>query len=356
MIREHRVLALCLTGILAVAACSGSATPAPTAVPTAAGASVAPGSSATPAAAASPVTATITLGFPTALDTSHLPTYVAVDEMNKAGWHITMTGFSAPEVMTAANGSGQIEFGVGATTAALTAIQAGAKMHIIATEQHTAWDIVSTTAITKCDDLATARWGLNSPGGATTSYANYWIQGNCSAASQAAIKPLYISGSGTRAAAMVAGQLDASLETPLDFVTIDSQAPGKFHVLVDFGKDPGLAQYLTNTVSVNDAYAAAHPDVVVAFLKGLMQGYKDAQSNPALMAAAAAEHQITYTDATKAAALAEFASGVYDPTLAMNDASVNFTLQFSVKYGGLKLGLTSAQVANTTFLQQASTP
>lgn len=351
MIRERRVLAFCLTAVLAVAACGGSATANPTAAPTSAGASATPA-----AAAATPVTGTIKLGFTSSPDSSHMPTLLAVDELNKVGWHATTTFFTTPEVAFGALAAGDVDIVDGATTAALSAIQAGAKIHVIGLESLIAWDVVATNALTKCDDLVGKRWGLNSPGGVTTALADYWIQNNCSAASQTAIKPIYISGSEVRASAMVAGQLDATMETPLDDVNINTQAPGKFHVLVNFAADPTLKGYLSTTFVVNDAFATAHPEVVVAFLKGLIKGYKDAQANPSLMAAPAKENNITYDAPTQAAIVLEFQQGIYDPTLAFTDAAMNFTIQFGVKYGGIALGLSAAQVDNTSFLQQASTP
>lgn len=355
MIRERRVLALCLTAVLGAAACGGAATSPSAATPSAVAATAAAGSVA-PAPSASPVTATIGIGFPTAADASHLPTLLAIDEMNAAGWKITPTFFSAPEVDAAAVASGQVEFAIGAPPSLFSAIQAGAKIHIIAAELGTAWDVVTSTDITNCDGLVDKRWALNSPGGATTSYANYWLQSNCSADSQAKIKPIYIPGSQNREAAMVAGQIDATLLTPFDIVNIDAAAPGKFHTLADFASDPSLKNYKSAIFAVNDDFAAAHPEVVVAFLKGLLKANADAASDPTLLTKPAQEQNITYDAAAQAAIALMIKGGVYDPTLALTDESVSFMVQFSQKYGNLNPGLTTEQVADFTFLQQASTP
>jgi ABC-type nitrate/sulfonate/bicarbonate transport system substrate-binding protein len=353
MIRERRILALCLTAVLAAAACSGTATPTPT---TAATATPGSGATATPAPSATPVTATIGIGFPTPADASHLPTLLAIDEMNAAGWKITPTFFSAPEVDLAALASGQIQIAVGAAVSAFSAIQAGAKIHLIGAEQGTAWDVVATNAITKCDDMVGHVWALNSPGGSTTSYANYWLQNNCSADSQAKIKPIYISGSQNREAAMVAGQVEASLLTPFDIVVLNGAAPGKFHTVADFGSDPSLKNYKSSIFAVNDDYAKAHPEVVVAFLKGLLKAYADSAADPSKLATPAQEQNITFDATTQAAVALEIKGGVYDPTLALTDESVSFMVQFSQKYGNVKPGLTTSQVADFSFLQQASAP
>jgi ABC-type nitrate/sulfonate/bicarbonate transport system substrate-binding protein len=359
MIRDRRVLAFCLTAVLGIAACSGTATsPSPSAVTPTAPPPSTSGSAAPPpsASASSAVTATIALGFPTAADASHLPTLLAIDELNAAGWNITPTFFSAPEVEAAALASGQVQFVTGAPPSLFSAIQAGGKMHLIASELGTAWDVVTTTDITNCDGLVGKHWALNSPGGATTSYANYWLQSNCTADSQAKIKPVYINGSQNRQAAMVAGQIDASLLTPFDIVNLDAQAPGKFHTLADFGSDPSLKNYKSAIFAVNDDYATAHPDVVVAFLKGLMKANADAIADPTKLSAPAAKQNITYDANAQTAIGLMQKGGVYDPTLALTDASVSFMVQFSQKYGNLPLGLTTDQVANFTYLQQAATP
>jgi ABC-type nitrate/sulfonate/bicarbonate transport system substrate-binding protein len=353
MIRERRILALCLTGLLALAACSGTATPTPT---TAATGTPGAGATATPAPSATPVTATLNFGFATAADPSHLPTLLGIQEMNAAGWKISPTFFDTPETDIAALASGQVPIAVGAPVSMLTAIQAGAKIHIIAAEQGTAWDVVAVNAIAKCDDLVGKVWALNSAGGATTSYANYWLQNNCSADSQSKIKPIYISGSETRAAAMIAGRVDATLLTPFDIVNLNAQAAGKFHTVADFGSDPSLKNYKSSVFGVNDDFAAAHPDVVVAFLKGMIKAYGDASKDVTVLGPAAQANNLTFDTGTQQALGLMFSGGVYDTGLALTDSSVSFIVQFSQKYGALNPGLTTSQVANFTFLQQASAP
>ena len=278
MIRQRRVLALGLTAVLAVSACGSSATPTPTQAPP-----TAPGATPTPAPSPTPVTATITVGFPSPADNTHVPTFLAIDDLNAAGWHVTPTFFSGPEVDAAALAAGQIQFMVNASIPDFSAIQAGGKMHIIGKEQGTAWAVVVANDITSCDGLVGKRWALNSPGGSTTSYANYWIKTNCSADSQSKIQPIYISGSQNREAAMVAGQLDGSLLGPEDIVNLNQAAPGKFHVLADFASDPSMGGFVASTFVVNDDYATAHPEVVVAFLQALLKAYSDASKDVSVL-------------------------------------------------------------------------
>ncbi len=354
MSRKRTFPALLVAAGLVLAACSGTASPSPSPTPTAPPASAGESMAASEAPSATAVTGSIGIGYPSEADSGDTPSILAINRLNQAGWTIKPTFFAQPETDFAAVSKGDIQIAIGSTSAALAAIQAGGKFHVIGTQEGVAWSVVGTNDVTKCDDLVGKRWALHSPAGVTTGYATFWIQNNCSADSQSKIEPVYIPGSENREAALFAGQIDATLLDAGTWADLNAKAPGKFHVIADLAADPTLKQLNSSIISVNDDYWSQHPEVVVAYLKALSQAYADAKADPTILDAAAASQNVQWNDTVRQGVVGEFSSGALDPTLSITPESMNLNLQFYTKYSSLKPGLTVDQVANFDALQQAS--
>jgi len=334
MVRERGVLALAIAGVLAVAA-----------APIASAQSEAPASGG--------VTATIAVGYPSDADAGDTPSILAINRLNEQGWQITPTFFDKPETDFGALAANQIQIGIGSTSAALLAQAAGAKYHIIGTQEGIAWLVVGKTEINSCDDLNGKRWALHSPAGVTTGYANFWVKANCSPDVQAALQPQFIQGSDNREAALLADQIDATLLDVGTFADIQQKAPGKFHAIADLAQDPGLAGVSSSIVAVNDDYWAQNPQVVVSFLKGMMQAYADAKADPSLLDAAAASQNVAWNDVVKQSVVEELESGALDPSLAITPEGMQNNITFYETNSSLPPGLTPDTVANFEPLQQA---
>lgn len=355
MSHERPVLALMLTAVLTVAACSGAA-PSASAPAVSAPAASAPAASGGQSAAASAtaVTASLAVGYPSQADAGDTPSILAINTLNSQGWTIKPTFFAQPETDFAAVAKGDIQIGIGSASAALLAIQAGGKFHIIGTQEGVAWLVVGTDAVQSCADLAGKRWALHSPAGVTTGYANFWIQNNCAADVQEKIKPVFIPGSENREAALLAGQIDATLLDSETFADLNAKAANKFHVIGDLSKDPTMKALTSSVISVNDDYWSQHPEVVVAFLKGMQDAYAAAKADLTKLDAAAASQNVQWNDTIRTGVGQEFDSGALDPTLAITPEGMNLNLQFYTKYSNLKPGLTVEQAANFDALKQAS--
>lgn len=345
-------LALVVSAGLAVTACSGTtASPTASAPPASAPAGSASGSG---GASSGPVTGSIGVGYPSQADAGDTPSILAINTLNQQGWTIKPTFFAQPETDFAAVAKGDIQIAIGSASAALLAIQAGGKFHIIGNQEGVAWLVVGNDSVQSCADLASKRWALHSPAGVTTGYANFWIQNNCAADVQANIKPVFIPGSENREAALLANQIDATLLDSETFADLSAKAPNKYHVIGDLSKDPTMKALSSSIISVNDDYWNQHPEVVVAFLKGMMKAYTDAKADLTKLDDAAKSQNVQWNDTIRTGVGQEFDSGALDPSLAITPEGMNLNLQFYTKYSNLKPGLTVEQSANFDPLKQAS--
>jgi ABC-type nitrate/sulfonate/bicarbonate transport system substrate-binding protein len=284
------------------------------------------------------------VGFPTTPDFDDLMTVAAVDRLNQQGWNVEPVFFNDPETAFAALARDDTQIGFGAAAAALEAIQSGASIKFTAQQQGGAgWAVVAREGINACDDLADVRFALNSTGGATTSYAQFWISEECSPEAAEQIEPIYIPGSENRAAALTSGQIDATLLTPGDIAALETQAPGEFHVVVDFGQtDLGLLN--SSVIAVNESFLTDNRDTVVEFLTTAIEVYREAAEDPGILQPYAEEQQVAWNDNVAEALAGQFERGEFDTELTINDETVSFTIGFFTEYGDLDAGLEAAQI------------
>jgi ABC-type nitrate/sulfonate/bicarbonate transport system substrate-binding protein len=293
------------------------------------------------------------VGFPTTPDFDDLMTLAAVERLKKIGWKIEPVFFNDPETAFAALARGDTQLGFGAAASALESIQSGAKIKLIAQQQGGApWAIVAKNEITACDQLADVRFALNSTGGTTTGYFKYWIAEQCSPEAAARIKPLYIPGSENRAAALTAGQIDATLLTPGDIALLEGRSPGQFHTMVDFS-DTGLGQLNSSVIAANESYISGNRNTIVRFLATMMKVYREAAADPGMLREYAERQQVQWSDQVAEALRQQFENNEFIPELTITEETVSFTIDFFTKYGGLDAGLQAGQIMDDSVRKEA---
>jgi NitT/TauT family transport system substrate-binding protein len=264
---------------------------------------------------------------------------LAFERLNARGWDIENVFFSNPETEFGALAQGDVQMGAGAVTAALSSIQAGAKLKIVGEQQAVPWAIVANEKVTSCDDLATTVFAVHSPGGTTTTFPLYWKETACSAEAAAAISPIYVEGSENRAAALLAGEIDSTLLGPGDIAFLEREAPGRFHVLVDFSADASLDNLNSSVFVFTDEYLSTNVDAAAEILKEIAAVYAEAKADPSILAETAAAQQLTFGDAEQQVLRYQLETGTMDPNLSVTPESIAFTIDYFVKYGGVKPGL-----------------
>jgi NitT/TauT family transport system substrate-binding protein len=301
-----------------------------------------------------PVTADLRFGFPSEPDLRDTVLLLAFERLNERGWSIEPVFFAQPETEIAALVQGDIELGTGASPAPLAAIQGDSDLRIVAatTNGTAAWFMVGTADMETCDDLVGQPFALHSAGGSTTAYANFWVDQNCSPEAQDQIEPFFIAGAENRAAAMLRGEVAATLLEREHIEFLESESPGAFKVLGAFGDEPEIADLNTDVITANGAFLAENQAVVVELLAELARAYADAEDDPEILRAVAEEYQL-WDESSPDTIRELYESGVFDPELTMTEDSLVATLAFLEEYQGLSPGLTVDQVADLEPLQLA---
>ncbi len=362
--------------ILAIAtACAPAAPPAPTAAPPKPAATAAPTAqpatspAASPAAkpAASPAATqaaarpedikvpkpsgnlNIKLGDTAALTYSDLGFALTAERLNKEGWKLERLSFAQTELSVEALAKGDVQFTNVASNLVMAAIQKGAKVTMVANAQANEWVVVSKADLKKCEDLNGKRVAYHSEGAVSTTMLKTWITATCKGTPQY----LVIAGSENRAVALMNGQIDATPLKTSDWVRINAEQPGKFHLLVSFAE--GLADLATEPYATNVDWLQKNRDVAVAFFAELLKTHRMLASNPKLIEEAAPRLLEEKIDpkALPEAIRAYQAIDIFPVNGGLTPKKVEGTIKFFEESGVLQPGLTVDKVADLSVLEDA---
>jgi NitT/TauT family transport system substrate-binding protein len=271
---------------------------------------------------------------------NNMPMYMTIDRLNAQGWKIEPITFASVEVATESVSKGETQIGHGSADSALLAIQKGARMTLLGHRNLNEWVLTSKAEIQRCQDLTGKKVAHHSPGDSLLPMLRPYLDG-CGA------KPelLVISGSENRAAALLAGQIDASPTEMGDWVNIDTQAPGKFRILVNFAES--LPDLLIGTYNANTDWLQREQAVATAFFAEQVKTHRMVAANPNLLT----EPTMKYVPAIKAEALPKVIKAYMDVTsfplnAALTQQQIDYTIKYHTDGGRLQPGLTADKVWN----------
>jgi ABC-type nitrate/sulfonate/bicarbonate transport system substrate-binding protein len=292
----------------------------------------------------------IKIGYSSQLQFIYLPTYMTAERLNKEGWNIQHVHFTATELNSEAAAKGEVQLADGASNSALLATQQGQPVHMLAEYTINDWVVVSKTELKTCADLNGKRVAYHSEGAVSTAMLKVWVKNECNGSPNY----LVISGSTNRANAMLSGQIDATVLFLSDFVSINQQAPGKFHVQKTFAE--GLPDLMANTVLGNPAWLQANRDVAVAFFAEVLKSNRIANANPGLLEETARRllPEIP-ADVMKEIVREYVARDIFPPNGGLTQKKVEGTIKFFEEAGQIKPGLTVQQTSNPGILDAAYT-
>lgn len=356
--RSFRALApagVALVALLLISACARAAPAAAPAAPPAAQPSAAAAGEGAPPSPPSIIEAsapqgnrpTVKLAFSSSPGFTDLPMLVALERMTAMGYGTESVNFHASEIAIESTSKNDTQIGGGSTFTVFTADSKGAKLKLTSLRNSNEWVIASTNDITRCSDLQGKRLAIHSEGAVSTAMLKVWLKDNCP---QTQPTNLVISGSDNRAAALAAGQIDASPLELASMIDLELKFPGKYRRLADFSS--GLPQLADSGVYVNGDFLANNRAAVVDFVTQQVQVHRDAKQNPQLLKDAVQK----YTPALAANADAiikgyETING-FDVNGGLTPEKVSYTLDFFVTAGLLRPGLTSEQVSDLSILNE----
>jgi ABC-type nitrate/sulfonate/bicarbonate transport system substrate-binding protein len=297
--------------------------------------------------ASSPGRPVIRVGYSTLPDFGDLPSVIAHTELTRQGFDIQVVYFALSEIGAEALARGEVDVASGSTRAYWSAAARGAPVRAVMEHVANEHRLVTTNGVQHCRELAGLRVGLQSEGGAGTALWRAFVAEACPGLDA---QILLIPHSESRAAALLSNKLHAAVVEQAVVAWLEERAPGRFQVLENFAaRWPGIK---TSAVFVNDAFAAAHPDRVHAYVRARLDVHRRAAADPAVIGEEAARQfgpsaDLSLTVARYHADRAWAADGGMAP------ADVEHTLRFLTEFSGFPPGFTTDRAADLRFLMGA---
>lgn len=344
-----------LPGLLALAsmlilACAAPAAPTPTSPPVSKPTAPPP---AAPTAAPTPkpeakAPVTIRVAYPSQADFEDVPSLIAAERLSARAYKVETTFFAQPELAIEAISRGSADIGNGSARTYLKAIQKGSPIKVIAEQAGNSWSVLAVRSIRACADLDGKRLAIHSEGAVSTAMLRAYLQKQCP---QAKPNMVVIPGSENRAAALLAGQIDATPAELADVVQVLAKRPDDFHVMANFAKDvPELKATLlyASTRIIGEA-----PSAVQDYVETVVQVHRDINRNPKLLEEAAPKYLSIAKELLPDVVKAHMAANAFDPNGGLNSAAMEFSIKFFTETGDLDPGLTVSQTTDLSFLEKA---
>jgi NitT/TauT family transport system substrate-binding protein len=266
-----------------------------------------------------------------------IPRLMAIDVLKEEGYTVTLQAYNDSALIPAAMQREDIEIGDSTSNQAWTAITKGLDVRSVVGLANMTFYFVTKPDVQTCRDLDGRSIAFSNRTSVGYVMFDDYLKQKCPGASPQIV---LISDSHNRIAALQSGNVDGAYLEIEDWLQLDSQAPGKFRVLVDFAKEFPKVQY--STFTVRRAWAQQNPEIVKDFIRALLAAHRRLVGNSGLLRDAIVKYLSVDTAAAQYSANAITPLKVWD----VNGALTTENLQYSIDYFEVKSSLQSGTKVN----------
>jgi ABC-type nitrate/sulfonate/bicarbonate transport system substrate-binding protein len=227
----------------------------------------------------------IKIGETSGMSFSRLPSRVTDDRLRAKGWKIETVGLKGIDLIAEAVSSGTVQLGRFQILDVFRAIDKGGRLTLILEDRPDEFVMIARKGITKCSELNGKRYGVQNIGAPYALLSEKWMRERCGA------KPslLVISGGENRIVALMNGQLDATSVQLSDWITLNSERPNEFPIMMKFSEElPGL---LAGVLVANKPWLEKNTEVATAYAAEVLLDNRRISSDPKPLEAAAKKYQ-----------------------------------------------------------------
>jgi NitT/TauT family transport system substrate-binding protein len=285
-------------------------------------------------------TTTVKMAFDSQPDIGDLPALVAMQTMRAQGYDINPLVVNGSSVTANAVSTGGAQLGSLNGISVFQAVLHGSPFVMFGEKYTNEEVLVAKSSITSIGQLNNKTVNVQSPNATSASLVLYTEKTN-----HLHINFVYQPNSASRAAALVAGQVDAS---PLELDDVDkilSGTNGAYHVLISYDKD--LPWILGNVFFTNKTFLSQHKSIARKFMAELAKSDAAAYANPDAYIARYGNLLKGYEPAVLKRSMEESAAGhIWGSNGSINEQDIAKTLNFD-KVGGLITGAQSTKLAGS---------
>ncbi len=298
-----------------------------------------------PTPAARMTITTIRVGFPTAPDPADVPSLLAHELLRAEGYTVEQIPFESSELQVAAMANGELDFSNGSTRTHWAAVAQGADIIMLMQQSANEWSLVTSAGLDSCSELNGKKFGVQSSGSMSNALLQAYFKLYCP---DAAPELLYISGSENRAVALQAGELDGTLAEIAEQLELETQAPDKFPILINYSS--ALPNLKTTGIYTSDEFATANPQVVRDYLKAVLTVYRNLHQDPQPLYDMLESQLQMSPEQARQVGDEYLHRRIWDPNGGLSQDDITYSLEFFQEMGSVPKGLDPAKLINTAYL------
>jgi ABC-type nitrate/sulfonate/bicarbonate transport system substrate-binding protein len=288
---------------------------------------------------------TLKIGHPSAIGVYDVPTEMTHERLNKQGWKIESVPFTRTDLNIQALTQSTVQMSIALSIDPLRAVEKGSKIKWLMENTPGEFVMIAKKEIAKCENLSGTKFAIHGETSGTSVAAKKWILNVCEASPNIMVLP----GGENRIIALRNGQIDATLVQLSDWLNLDAQAPGRFHVIVSAGP----FNISGSGLWANNDWLERNREIATAYIAETLKTFRMIRANPKLIESAT----LTYVPDTKPEALPATVKAYREigawPQNGGDSSMLEDAIRFFTEQGELKPGIDSKQIVSMANLQTA---
>jgi ABC-type nitrate/sulfonate/bicarbonate transport system substrate-binding protein len=266
--------------------------------------------------------------------------------LNSHGWNLKSVEFTRTDLNVQALAQGTIQVANSQVMDPVRAIQKGAKLFFLMENNGGEFLMIAKKEIKDCKEIDGKRFAIHGEAATTSLAVKLWLLNECKVNPKIVVIP----GGENRIVALQNNQIDATLVQLGDWLNLDSQAPGRFHII----KTGNLFNISGASFWANGEWLRKNEEVATAYIAELLKTFRLVHANPKILEPVVAKHLPDMPKHIIAPAIKAYIEIVRAWPQNGGDTSIlDDTVKFFTENGELKQGVNTKEIVEPRILTNA---
>lgn len=271
---------------------------------------------------------------------------MAFDALETQGYTVEKTYMSSSALIADALARGDADLGMLNNQTMWIAITKGAQVRTIAQFTAPATVLAAKREIASCSDLDNKKIAVATTRGLSPALLDLYLKQKCSGVTPQFLVILESTG---RAAALMSGEVDATVLPQEELLKLQRETPDRFHVIMSPAEE--FPDIQIDGLHIRRQWAEQNPQLIKDFLRALLNAYRQIKANPHLLFDESVKRLSIDPESAKAIGEAHLRAGIWDSNGGLTQQNIQHTIDFLTNIDALPKGLKVEDVADLSYLK-----
>lgn len=286
------------------------------------------------------------LGHPSTISLYDMPAVMTRERLNSHGWNVSSVEFTRTDLNVQALAQGTIQVANSQVMDPVRANLKGAKLLFVMENNGGEFLMIGKNEIKDCKDTDGKRFAIHGEAATTSLVAKLWLLNDCK------VKPniMVIPGGENRIIALQNNQIDATIVQLGDWLNLDAQAPGRYHII----KTGNLFNISGASFWATEDWLRKNDEVATAYFAELLKTFRMVHANPKILEPVVAKYLPDMPKNIIAPAIKAYIEVVRAWPQNGGDTSIlDDTVKFFSQNGELKSGINTKEMVEPKIVANA---